>query len=105
MPSATDLLSAALAALVHDDELAGRFSEALASTLPWVAFLPEDDRRAFAEEAAATLRASASIGKYSAFATLIEDWRNAAEIWADPALARSLATSIDVPVDLPVDDR
>jgi hypothetical protein len=77
--------------------------DALASTLPWVAFLQEDDRRTFVEEAVSTLRACASIGRYAAFASLVEDWRNTAEIWSDPALARSLATPIDEPVDLSVD--
>ncbi|MCI1746636.1 MAG: hypothetical protein LKI24_00065 [Acidipropionibacterium sp.] len=101
--SATDFLAAALAALVHDDQLVGRFADALVSTLPWVAFLQEDDRRTFAEEAVSTLRACASIGRYAAFASLVGDWRNTAEIWSDPALARSLATPIDEPVDLPVD--
>ncbi|MGB4779683.1 hypothetical protein [Microbacterium sp.] len=101
--AATDFLSAALSAVVRDAALAERFSAELVSTLPWVAFLPEDDRRAFAAEAAETLRACASIGRYTAFATLIEDWRNTAEIWSDPELARSLSTPVDEPVDLPVD--
>lgn len=102
---ATDFLAAALTALVHDDDLVDRFSDALAATLPWVSFLPEDDRRAFAEEAADTLRASASLGRYTAFADLIEDWRSTAEVWSDPALARSLSSPIEEPLDRPVDAR
>lgn len=101
--TATDFLSAALAALVHDEGLALRFPDALASTLPWVAFLPDEDRAAFASDAAETLRACVSIGRYTAFATLIEDWRNTAEIWSDPELARSLDAPIDEPLDVAVD--
>jgi hypothetical protein len=99
---ATDFLSAALAALVHDEALVGRFAAALAATLPWVAFLPERDREAFATEAADTLRACASIGRFTAFADLIEDWRNIAEIWSDPNLAASLAAEVAEPLDHPV---
>jgi hypothetical protein len=100
---ATEYLAAALSALVHDPVLSERFPEALASSLPWVTFLPEDDQRAFAEEAVETLRACASIGRYTAFATLIKDWQSTAEIWSDPDLAQSLGESIDEPVNIPVD--
>lgn len=99
---ATDFLSAALAALVHDDALVDRFAGALAAALPWVAFLPDSDREAFATEAADTLRACASIGRFTAFADLIEDWRNTAEVWSDPTLATSLATEVSEPLDQPV---
>jgi len=99
---ATEFLSAALAALVHDETLVDRFAAALAAALPWVAFLPERDREAFAAEAADTLRACASIGRFSAFADLIEDWRNTAEVWSDPALAASLASEVPEPLDQPV---
>jgi hypothetical protein len=99
---ATDFLSAALAGLAHDEVLVERFAAALATALPWVAFLPEDDRAAFVGEAADTLRACASIGRYTAFADLIEEWRNTAEIWSDPALAESLSADIKDPLDVPV---
>lgn len=101
--TAADYLSAALGALVHDPALADRFPDALASTLPWVSFLPEEDRRTFASEATDTLRACASLGRYTAFASLIDDWRATAEVWSDPELARSLNEPIDEPVDLEVD--
>lgn len=100
---ATDFLSTALAALVHDEVLVDRFAAALAVALPWVAFLPEQDREAFATEAADTLRACTSIGRYTAFADLIEDWRNTAEVWSDPTLAASLSGDITEPLDTAVD--
>lgn len=102
---ATDFLAASLTTLAHDDTLSSRFPQALMSTLPWTSFLPEEDRRSFAAEIAETLQACASVGRYTAFATLIEDWRATAEIWSDPALARSLGDPVDEPVDLPVDGR
>ncbi|BAK33762.1 hypothetical protein MLP_07480 [Microlunatus phosphovorus NM-1] len=98
---ATDFLTAALVALVHDEALVDRFAAALATTLPWVTFLPDPDREAFATEAADTLRACASIGRFAAFADLIDDWRNTAEIWSDPSLAASLGAEVSTPLDQP----
>lgn len=99
---ATEYVSAALAALVHDDALVDRFASGLAAALPWVAFLPESDRGQLAVEAADTLRACASIGRYTAFADLIEDWRNTAEVWSAPDLAAALSGDIPEPLDQPV---
>lgn len=99
---ATDFLATVLVALVHDEALVDRFSASLATALPWVAFLPEEDREAFATEAADTLRACASIGRFTVFAELLEDWRNTAEIFAEPALASSLSTEISEPLGEPV---
>jgi non-ribosomal peptide synthetase component F len=99
---ATEFLSAALAALVRDETVVDRFAEALAGALPWVAFLPERDREVFVTEAADTLRACASIGRYTAFADLIEDWRTTAEVWSDPARAAALSGDITEPLDRPV---
>jgi hypothetical protein len=99
---ATEYVSSALAAIAHDKALVDRFAVALVDTLPWVAFLPERDREAFATEAADTLRASASIGRFTAFADLIQDWRNTAEVWSDAGLAASLSGDITTPLDQPV---
>jgi hypothetical protein len=99
---ATDFLSAALVALVHDEILVDRFASALAAGLPWVAFLPDRDREMFVTEAAETLRACASIGRFTAFAILIDDWRNTASIWSDPNLAASLSADITEPLDQPI---
>lgn len=66
----------------------------------WVAFLPEADRRAVADDSAAALTASSGS---SEFTNLMEDWRNTAEIWSDSELARALSTPIDEPLDLPVE--
>ncbi|BAK38273.1 hypothetical protein MLP_52590 [Microlunatus phosphovorus NM-1] len=92
----------ALVALVHDEALVERFAAALVTVLPWVAFLPDTDRETFATEAADTLRACASIGRFTALADLIDNWRNTAEIWSDPSLAASLAAEVSTPLDQPV---
>lgn len=100
---ATEFVSATLVALVRDESMVHRFADALASTLPWVAFLPSADRETFARESANTLRACASIGRYAAFSELIEDWRNTAEIRSDCALAASLSRDVPEPPGISVD--
>lgn len=97
---ATDFLSAALVALVHDETMVDRFAVALAATLPWVSFLPTQDQQSFATEATDTLRACASICRFTAFADLIEDWRTTAEVWSDPTLAATLTREVPEPLDL-----
>lgn len=62
-------------------------------------FLPERDRDEFVIESAETLRACASIGRYTAFADLMEDWRNTAEIFSDSFLADELSGAISKPLD------
>lgn len=96
---ATEYLAAVLAAIVRDEALVGRFSSLLPASLPWVAFLPEHDREEFAVETAEMLRACASIGRYTAFAELIGDWRNTAEAWSDRNLVAGLSGDISEPLD------
>lgn len=99
---ATRLLSDALAALVHDDTLFDRYVAKLTDQLPWVAFLPQADRRLFVTEITDTLRACASIGRFTALAVLIEDWKSTAVVWSDPELAESLRADVTEPLGKPV---
>lgn len=100
--AATEYVTSALAAIAHDEALVARFATAFADAQPWAAFLPPRDQETFATEAADTLRACASIGRFTAFADLIADWRNTAEVWSDPGLAASLDAEVPEPLDQPV---
>lgn len=97
---AAEYATLALDVVVHDEAALARFVDRLGASLPWMLFLPEGDRETFATEATETLRACASIGKYTAFTNLLDDWRNTAEIWSDPSLAASLSGDVDEPLDL-----
>ncbi|MFJ2617993.1 hypothetical protein [Glutamicibacter sp. NPDC087344] len=99
---ATNYLAAVLATFVRDEAMVERFSSLLVTTLPWTVLLPERDREQFVVESAKTLQACASIGRYTAFADLIEEWRNTAEVWADPTLAAELSGDISQPLGQPV---
>lgn len=80
--------------MVIDEDLLKRFVDQLVSSLPWVAFLSESDHGAFSDEAANALWACAADGDFIAFADLLEDWRNTAQIQSDPDLAAALSSDI-----------
>lgn len=58
--------------------------------LPWMSWLPEDDRELATRELLAELMAGASTGLLDSFARAVKEWRETAEIWSDPELARRL---------------
>lgn len=71
--------------------------------MPWVRFLPDEDRVLFMRELVSVFRAAADVGRFAAVIEVLDQWRNTAEVWADPELAASLARSVDEPVGTPVE--
>jgi hypothetical protein len=65
--------------------------EALSEVFAWIEFLPINDRSEFADEFARFAAAGADLDNYAPLMQLVDEWRSAAEIHADPALARLLA--------------
>jgi hypothetical protein len=53
---------------------------------PWSMFLPPEDRIAFAQELVDIMAASSELGVSAPVLTLIAQWRNTADVWADPEL-------------------
>jgi hypothetical protein len=74
--------------LVHlvkeDPERAARL---ISDELPWLIWLPEDERASCVQELVANLAAGADTGTVEPFARAIREWRDTAEVWADPELA------------------
>lgn len=68
------------------DLLTGIFPEAF----PWVRFLPEEDVREFLVELVDVTRAASDINAVAPIAQCISEWRNTAELWADPETAAAL---------------
>jgi hypothetical protein len=60
--------------------------DVLPQVFPWVAFLPPEDRIGFAQELVDVMDASSELGVPAPVLTLIAQWRNTAEVWADPEL-------------------
>lgn len=70
----------------HQGELAG----ALGDGLPWLRFLPEEDRAAFVREFVDTIEACASLDSFDQLGILLEQWRNTAYAWSRPELLERL---------------
>ena len=69
----------------------------LVEQYPWVSFLPPSEQQRFEVEVLNTLRACASIGRFTAFENLIDSWAASAELWSDPDLARALLQPVESP--------
>ncbi len=64
----------------------------LPDVLPWLRFLPDDDRDAFSHEFVETLEACISLDSYDQLGVLLQQWRNTAYVWSRPELLRALQT-------------
>jgi PHD/YefM family antitoxin component YafN of YafNO toxin-antitoxin module len=69
--------------------------EALAEELPWLTWLPEEERAACIRELMADLMAGADTGLLIPFARNLASWRSTAEAWSDPQVARELQGPFD----------
>lgn len=66
----------------------------LPAVFPWVRFLPQDDLVLFLEELIAVFDASVELGNPAPALTVIAQWRNTAEVWADPELRSVLSGEV-----------
>lgn len=64
--------------------------EVLAEELPWLHWLPEDERPVCLRELLRDLRAGAETGLLLPFARNVTSWRSTAEAWSDPKPAQGL---------------
>jgi hypothetical protein len=81
--------------------------EALAEELPWLTWLPAEERPTCVAELLSDLLAGADTGLLVPFARNLASWRSTAEAWSDPRLAHELRGPFvgDGPVlDRPVQD-
>jgi hypothetical protein len=69
--------------------------EALAEELPWLTWLPADERLTCVRELLADLVAGADTGLLVPFARNLASWRSTAEVWSDPRLVRELQGPFD----------
>ncbi|WP_253830571.1 hypothetical protein [Prauserella aidingensis] len=79
-------------AMMRDDERARRLLvEVVPTAFPWVRFLPREDVQAFVVELVETLEAADGIDQNPApVLQVINEWRNTANVWADPELIEQL---------------
>ena len=77
--------------------------EVLAEELPWLHWLPENERPECVKELLADLVAGADTGLMLPFIRNFRAWLATAEIWSDPELAARLAEPIDPAQSLPAE--
>jgi hypothetical protein len=85
-----DLLAGALASM-PENQTPDLPIHLMVQTFPWMEFLPEEDRVEFTSEFMRTLKGSDEIDRLDLVGTLVRQWKNTAEIWADPELRRRFA--------------
>ena len=84
------ITTAALASLARSrPDLAG---EALTESLPWMRWLPIEERVACLEELLDELRAGAETAELRPFFLSLAAWQSTAVAWSDPDLAQTLRT-------------
>jgi hypothetical protein len=69
--------------------------ESLAEELPWLTWLPDQERPTCVRELLADLLAGAETGLLVPFARNLASWRSTAEAWSDPQLVRDLQGPFD----------
>lgn len=95
-----DLAARALSAVLSDPALGSRAIAALESALPWVAWLNDDDKAAFANGFVRTAQACHDTDHYEPLARLLHRWMVSAQIMQNPELARLLDDTDEAPVRL-----
>lgn len=87
-----DLAVRVLRAVMGDPVLRSQtLLDILPRIFPWSTFLPPDGQIEFAQELVTMMEASADLGVSAPVLTLIAQWRNTAEIYADPELLAILS--------------
>ena len=81
--------------LTKNEKGLSALAQALPHAFPWVHFLSADDIRAFLTEFVDTLHACADLGNVAALSTVINAWRETAEIHSDPELLKAATMPLD----------
>lgn len=87
---ALGVLARLLVAASVDPDTRRRVAGALGASLPWTAFLPDEEREDFFDALTSTAAACADVDSFEPLAQLIEGWRATAEVHANPELAEIL---------------
>lgn len=82
------VLTRLLAAVINDATVLRRLADP--AVLPWLTFLPEEDRETFAAEFVSTTAAAIDLGTLAPVSVLVHEWKNTALVHADPRLAAAM---------------
>ncbi len=88
---ALGVVSRALLIATLDDKLRQQIFGGLTTALPWAMFVPDKEREDFFAALIRTAAACVDIDAFEPLARLIEGWRAAAEVHANPDLVQLLS--------------
>lgn len=91
-----DIVARLLGELLRDDDTRDAVADVVVRVIPWARFLPPDDLQLMMTELIETATAGASIHNLAPLSLLLTQWRNTAEIHADPELAAALARPFEI---------
>jgi hypothetical protein len=86
-----DLTARLLAGLLAENGGTDLIRRVMPTALPWTRFLPAAAVDEFAAEFVATVAAAASVNNMAPLIQLIVEWRDTAEVYADPELFAALS--------------
>jgi hypothetical protein len=81
-----DFMASLLVSLVRTDNT-DVLRRALPDAVPWLTFIPEPDVEKFLAELVSVVRGAVALDNLTPIALLLNRWRNAAELYADPTLS------------------
>ncbi|WP_432942701.1 hypothetical protein ACQPXM_37310 [Kribbella sp. CA-253562] len=88
-----DLAIRLLRAIVSDPEMrSSNLFGILQPVFPWIRFLPAEEQTEFVRELVEVMSAGEEIGSPAPAPRTITEWRNTAQIYADPELLETLRT-------------
>lgn len=93
------LALAQLIAASLDEPVADRITDHLDEALPWIEFLPEEERRSFVKSFLRLARACASVNSFDRLGIFMESWQATAAAYADPRVTADVSdlTYLDQP--------
>jgi hypothetical protein len=90
-----DAVGRLMHALASDHHGLDLLDRAIDHAIPWLHFLPEQDRTEFAREFVKTVPACSDLGTWAPLGRMLHAWKRTAAIHADPALAKDLSRPLN----------
>jgi len=81
--------------ILRRNQTRAELSELMASVAPWSGFLPERSRAEFVDQFVRTIAACADLDDFAPAAALLRQWKNTADVYANPALLKRLQAEIE----------
>lgn len=79
-----------MASLMEDEKTRSLLMRQIPESLPWAKFLPEESRQLMLSEILDLVEPCVAVGDFTPLAVTLRQWKNTAEVYANPALLERL---------------